>query len=429
MFTESLIRHLVARHAGQSIFFSGADPQVPPSAPPEPIHLYIHIPFCIQLCPYCSFHRFLFHETAARRYFAALRREIRLYAGLGFAFSSVYVGGGTPTVLMDELEETLSLINELFRPVEVSVETNPDRLEEGVLKKLKDLGVQRVSVGVQSFCDEILRSVNRYGKYGSGEDLARKIVACRGVVETLNVDMIYDFPIQDEPMLRKDLETILCVRPDQVTFYPLMVSRSTRSRMREVMGRPSRDRSRRYHDIIASSLEKDYTPNSAWCYSRAGSTMIDEYVVGGVEYVGAGSGAIGFVNGTAYANTFSLERYEEELKRGVLPIAHHRMFSLKERARYHLLMGLFGLRMDGEDFRHRFGTTYWGVLGPEIVFFALLGGIRIGKGFLELTRRGRYYWVLMMREFFTAVDNFRDQSRAALAPSGCGHLPCGDVPS
>jgi coproporphyrinogen III oxidase-like Fe-S oxidoreductase len=371
----------------------------------------MHIPFCVQLCPYCSFHRYPFEEDAVRAYFKALRKELMIYADMGFRFSSVYVGGGTPTVLMDELFETIGLIETLFKPGEISVETNPDRLERDQITSLANAGVRRVSVGIQSFSDEILKAIGRYEKYGSGAELARKVFDALGSVETLNVDMIYNFPIQDSSMLEHDLATLLKILPDQVTFYPLMISQATHKQMESIMGGVSPGKEKVFYHMITSTLEPLYQPNSAWCFSRGGSPMIDEYVVGGEEYVGAGSGAFGLVGGAIYANTFSLGEYVQSLESGRLPIRHRKVFSLHEMARYSLLMNLFGLKLDLALFKQRFGHSIWYLLGPEIFFFMLTGAISIAPSQLRLTSRGRYYWVIMMREFFTGVDNFRDASR------------------
>ena len=254
-----------------------------------------------------------------RVYFKALRKELAIYADMGFRFSSVYVGGGTPTVLMDELFETMGLIETLFRPGEISVETNPDRLERDQITSLANAGVRRISVGIQSFSDKILKAIGRYEKYGSGAELARKVFDALGSVETLNVDMIYNFPIQDSSMLEHDLATLLKILPDQVTFYPLMISQATHKQMESIMGGVSPGKEKVFYNMITSTLEPLYQPNSAWCFSRGGSLMIDEYVVGGEEYVGAGSGAFGLVGGAIYANTFSLGEYVRSLESGRLP--------------------------------------------------------------------------------------------------------------
>lgn len=413
MVIDGLIAWTVRRQAESCFSFRDEGPFAPPCPPSSPIHLYVHVPFCMQLCPYCSFHRVPFEEHAGSMYFRALRRELALYAEAGFRFSSVYIGGGTPTIMVDELLRTLDLIGELFSPSEMSVETNPDRLGPSMLASLARSGVRRVSVGVQSFSDQVLRAIGRFDTYGGGDDLRRRVSGALGIVETLNVDMIYNFPIQDRAMLAHDLETLLSILPEQITFYPLMISRATRSRMERIMGPTGAGRERRFYEMITEALEMRYEPNSAWCFSRGGTPMIDEYVVGGGEYAGAGSGAFGLVNGTISANTFSLADYIRALDEGRFPIAHRRVFSVREMARYSLLMNLFGLRLDLRDFRRRFGRSPWMLLGPELLFFKLIGALHGDPSQIRLTRRGRYYWVVMMREFFTGVDTFRDQSREA----------------
>ena len=414
MSLDSFIAWFVRKGATKCFTFEEGT-LVPPPCPPErPIHLYVHIPFCMQLCPYCSFHRYPFEEDSVRAYFSALQNELRIYAGLGFRFSAVYVGGGTPTILMDELIDTLDLIGRLFSPEEISVETNPDRLDLENLSSLADSGVKRVSVGIQSFQDEVLRAIGRLDKYGSGPVLARKLEAAKGSVDTLNVDMIFNFPIQTRSMLNDDLKTLLDILPDQITFYPLMISTATRKQIEGIMGPMVPGRERQFYRIITSSLEPFYEPNSAWCFSRGGSPMIDEYIVGGEEYVGAGSGAFGLIGGAIYANTFSLDEYMRALGGGRLPVKSYKAFSIKELARYSFLMSLFGLKLDLNTFRQRFGNSIWRLLGPECLFFILAGALCKTASTLELTERGRYYWVVMMREFFTGVDNFRDMSRAAI---------------
>lgn len=413
VFIDDFIAWFVRRNAKECFAFDEKSDAFVPEAPSGPLHLYIHIPFCTQLCPYCSFHRYPFEEHAARGYYKALRLELQMYADKGFRFSSVYMGGGTPTILMDELFDTIRLMNALFSPGEISVETNPDRLDKAVLEALAGEGVRRVSVGIQSFSDEVLRAIGRYEKYGSGDALAGRIADALGSVETLNVDMIYNFPVQDTSMLEHDLDALLNILPDQITFYPLMISRATRKKMAGIMGEVDPGRERYFYERIISALEPAYDPNSAWCFSKGGSSMIDEYVVGGQEYVGAGSGAFGLVNGAIYANTFSLSEYVRSVQAGRLPIKHSKGFSRHEMARYYFLMSLFGLKLDFASFRERFGCSAWRLMGPELFFFIMAGALRMTPEEIHLTDRGRYYWVVMMREFFTGVDNFRDASREA----------------
>src|SRR5581483_6674106 len=145
---------------------------VPPIPPGGAGYLYIHVPFCETLCPFCSFHRVQHHHAPAERYFHSLREEIRLYHASGFRFHGVDICGGTPTAEPQELIETILLTRQLFDVHEISVETNPRDLRPEIVDPLCDAGVTRLSVGVQSFDDRLLKEMGRYDSYGSGSEAA-----------------------------------------------------------------------------------------------------------------------------------------------------------------------------------------------------------------------------------------------------------------
>ncbi len=395
------------RNFSRSIRFREEDaPVLPPGGDGRPRLLYLHIPFCESLCPYCSFNRVLFREPLCRSYFAALRREIRLYGEHGHTFSGVYVGGGTPTVLVDELAETLATARDCFPIREISVETNPNHLVPEILRPLKDAGVNRLSVGIQSFDDGLLRAMGRFDAYGSGGETARRLEGVKGVFDTLNADMIFNFPAQSPEILERDLDRLLRIGPDQVTYYPLMVSDMTRSDMARTVGNVDFRRERDYYGKIVDVLTPEFRSSSAWCFSRK-KGMIDEYIVDYDEYAGLGSGSIGYMNGRCYANTFDISRYVRQVEAGEFPLMASRAFSLRDRVRYDFVMKLFGLKVDTAFFREKYGRPVLPILLRDIAAFSLAGGIRYRRGAFELTKRGAYYWVVIMREFFTAVNNFR----------------------
>lgn len=412
MIAEHLITSFARRLNQAHLRFSPATGfSIPAPQDSVPTLLYLHIPFCEELCPYCSFHRVAFQEHAARDYFAALRKEIGLYKSLGYNFQALYVGGGTPTVLMDELMLTLELVRRAFAVREVSLETNPNHLNEPNLEALKRIGVNRLSIGVQSFDDALLRAMERYHKYGSGAAIAEKLRRLQGLFDTLNVDMMFNFPLQTSAALERDLSVLLDLAVDQITYYPLMASPSTQAQINRTLGRVSYGREKAFYQQILSALSSSYHPSTAWCFSRSRS-MIDEYVVHYDEYAGLGSGSIGYLGGSAYANTFDLVEYVRDLNQGRLPLLGKKDFSPKDRARYDFLMKLFGLTLDLAASRaHATGSPYR-FLWPEILFFRLLGGVQKKGSVLTLTERGQYYWVIMMREFFIAVNNFRDFCRS-----------------
>ncbi len=143
--------------------------------------------------------------------------------------------------------------------------------------------------------------------------------------------------------------------------------------------------------------------------------MIDEYIVDYDEYAGLGSGSFGYLNGTVLSDTFSIPAYIQTLGEGRLPLQAKRQFSLQEQIRYDFMMKLFSTSLDLGDAEKKFSGKFVKSLRKEIGFFSLAGALTSENGCLRLTRKGLYLWVIMMREFFTGVNNFRDACRGIMA--------------
>jgi len=419
------------------------DTHVPGPKPGQKYMLYMHVPFCTKLCPYCSFNRFPFSEKRAIPYFEAMRREMRMLADLGYDFDSVYVGGGTPTVMIDELCKTIDLSRELFSVREVSSETNPNHLVPEYLEKLQGR-VQRLSVGVQSFDDGLLKQMDRYDKYGCADEIVERIQLATPYFVSMNADMIFNFPAQTEDMLIHDVERIVESGCTQTTFYPLMASPSVERQLAKTVGKVDYNREKRYYEIIDELLAGGdkplFTHSSAWTYNRCdagqgaakgeaaggdmldhdapngdGRGMIDEYVVQYEEYPAIGSGGITYLGSSLYVNTFSLREYSEAIEAGRMSIMGRTDFNLHDRMRYRFLMQLFGLRLDKLQWERDFGLTVENGLPAEMAFMKAVGAFATDTPEeLTLTPTGRYLVVAMMRQFFIGVNNLRDQARAAL---------------
>lgn len=391
-----------------------------PKAPDKPCQLYIHVPFCETLCPFCSFHRVQHREHKAKPYFDALRAELQLYHDQGFRFSDIYVGGGTPTVAPDELVRTLELARSLWPIRAISVETNPDHLREDVYAALQSVGVHRLSVGVQSFDDALLKQMDRYDRYGSGTAIAERLADAAGRFPTINVDMIFNLPNQTLDMLDRDLQRLLDVRIDQASFYPLMTAPIARRRMEKSLGHDQPERRQVFYQHIVDAMAADYVPSSAWCFTRKADAsdaarphMIDEFIIDHTDYVGVGSGAFSYVDGWMYSTTFSINQYRELLAHGHSGITQSKRLSLRERMRYDYLVQLFGLKLSRAEMRRKYGRAFWLMLAPELASMRALGATRYDRATdsIVLTDRGMYCWVLMMSAFFNAVNAFRDQMR------------------
>jgi len=403
----AVLRH---EYAAAMRFAEDDAAEVMPAAPAAPCQLYVHVPFCEVLCPFCSFHRVRYNASKTKRYFDALRREIRLYHEAGFRFGDVYVGGGTPTVDPGELIETLDLVRTLSPVKSISIETNPNHLQPEVLQRYRAAGVTRLSVGVQSFDDGLLAGMDRLEKYGNAAQIRERLAAARGIFPTLNVDMIFNLPGQTLAMLDHDLSALQALAVDQVSFYPLMTARKSRHKMERSMGRSDPRLRHAMYERILDRLLPTYRAASAWCFSRSVG-MFDEYIIDQDDYVGVGSGAFSYVGGAMFSTTFSLRHYCDRVEGGQSGITQRRLLGLKERMRYDYLVRLFGGELRRDHIARRYGRDFGVRMAPELAAMRLVGATRHDADAIRLTRLGMYCWVLMMAEFFNAVNEVREQMR------------------
>ncbi len=369
------------------------------------ISLYIHIPFCKTLCPFCCFNRYLFTEDRARRYFQNLRKEIALYIQRGFRFSNFYFGGGTPTVQMDELVSFIDFLRENFAVKEISLETTHRELNQDNIALLQKAGVNRLSIGVQSFDNDVLKSMGRM--VGTGEEAREKLNMAQGRFDTVNADFIFNFPTQSLEQFAADIAIFKAIGIDQTTFYPLMPSPHKMSALERRFRRVDNSREKDFYDILLKEFsEAGYKTSTAWCFSR-GDRMIDEYIIDYDDYIGVGAGAVSFLKGNFFVNTFSVERYDELVNGGNLPIVRWRELSEREHLRYYMLTKLFGTTLDPEKFYRRFKGNINEKLRFELLFFRRFGLVK-DNGQIAVTHKGMFVASAMMKEFFAALNNLRE---------------------
>lgn len=360
--------------------------------------LYIHIPFCLTLCPYCSFHKFRFDEPSAKNYFELLHKEMKMVHALGYKFDSIYFGGGTTTILPQELGETISLAKSLFEIKEVSCESDPAHLIDLEHEDLKGK-IDRLSIGIQSFNDAHLKQIGRYKKFGSAQEQYEKALRALPHFPIVNIDMIYNYPNQTEKELREDIEMILKLSPPQVTFYPLMYAPGIKEKLSKKWGTLSNDTEAKLYSLILELMGEKYTQRSSWAWSLTSDDIIDEYVIERSEYVGIGSGAFSFIGNTLYANTFSLPKYNEMLSNDTLPITHSVSFPKRAISQYRMMVELFGLKPMSNH------------LSIENLFLKMFGVYKNEK----ITPKGAYLFSVMMREFYNGMDYVRETMRNKLS--------------
>ena len=193
--------------------------------------LYIHIPFCVKKCEYCDFLSWNAEEEERQQYVAALLSEIESYREFakGYRVSTIFIGGGTPSVLLPkQMENILQKIYEIFeleRRPEITVEVNPGTVDEEKLQCYKENGVNRLSMGLQSVKDEKLRLLGRihtYQEFVESYELARK-----AGFDNISIDLISSVPGQTLQEWKEELETAAAQNPEHISVYQLIIEEGT----------------------------------------------------------------------------------------------------------------------------------------------------------------------------------------------------------
>ena len=374
--------------------------------------LYVHIPFCESLCPYCTFHRFQCDQSLVEQYFATLTQELTLYWAQGFRFTEMYIGGGTPTVSPKHLAQFIDSARRQFPINTVSLETNPNFLTPTHIQFLKSLGIGRLSVGVQSLQNGLLDKMGRLKPYGDADAILEHLAAANAQFQTLNVDMIFNLPGQTADQLQSDLDRLNLLKPSQISWYPLMPSIETQANMGRTMGEFNFDNEQDFYQLIDRNMARQYQPASAWCYGlRNKAQSIDEYIVDHDNYIGIGSGAFSYLDGKLFSSTFSLADYGDRVGANLTGITHSHRLQQREKLQYQLLMKLFSLRVPHSFWMSHYKQTPQQLFLGELQMLTMLGILTLDDTALYLTPYGRYVWVVLMREFFMGVNNFRAQMR------------------
>ena len=393
----------------------------PETQPGHQYLLYAHIPFCKTLCSYCTFHRFLFKEHKAREYFINLRKEMDYVKALGYDFTSMYIGGGTTTILEDELIRTIEHARTLFPGIkEVSCETDPLQIATPTFRNLKGL-VDRMSIGVQSFNDDILKMTERYDKFGSGALIYERLQEALELFPTTNVDMIFGFRGQNLEMLQRDMDLLVELNPRQITTYPLMVTSQTRKSVKQTIAAKGIELADQYA-VIMNTLGNHYRQLTSWTFGRTHDEGFDEYVVDHDEYLGVGSGAFSFLSSSLYVNTFSLRRYNERIKAGMPGVERRRNFDKHAVLQYRLLLGLFSARLSRKYFREVHGVDLDKALFKEMLGLRIAGAVKDNPedpDNLIVTDAGKFLGLVMMKAFYSGMDNVRAELRKPLRDIDC----------
>lgn len=264
--------------------------------------IYLHIPFCKQACSYCDFY-FVTKSDLQQPFVDQLCAEIASKKDTRFAqfpIQTIYFGGGTPSLLTAfQIEQILTAINDTFTTnvVETTVELNPDDVTASYLADLKSAGIQRVSMGVQSFDADILTFMHR--AHTADEALKCLELLEKSKINVFTADLIYGNPGQTEKMLENDLDTLLQFNPPHVSAYSLTIEPRTRLGKQLQLGRiiePEDELVARHFDIVESKLaEKDIKRYEVSNFAKAGAEAVhNSNYWEHKNYLGFGPGAHSF---------------------------------------------------------------------------------------------------------------------------------------
>ena len=274
----------------------------------NPKSLYIHIPFCEHICKYCDFTKLFYFSRFEKPYLEALKKEISLK--VKNKIFTLYFGGGTPTALSDEgFEDILSYASKyLESDYEFTVEANVENLTESKLDIMKRCGVNRLSIGVQSTCNKLLKEIGRHHTFEDAQKII-KLAKSKGF-SNINIDLIYGFKNESLNDLKKDLEEFIKLDIDHISIYSLIVEKGSMFYAQKYPVQEEGE-SRKHYEFIVSFLREhgyeryeisNFARNKK--YSRHNLTYWHNQ-----EYYGCGLGASGYVGGVRYENTKSLPEY------------------------------------------------------------------------------------------------------------------------
>ena len=347
----------------------------------KPNSLYIHIPFCAHICSYCDFTKLFYFQKYEEPYLKALFKELDSYSI--DKVDTIYIGGGTPTSLSDEgFEKLLSKVAPYFGGKEFTVEANVENLTKEKLNIMKKYGVTRLSIGVESTSNKLLKEI---GRHHSFEDAANAVKLAKNAgFNNINVDLIYGFEGETIEDLKNDVKNLLSLDVDHISTYSLIVEPGSIFFNKGKKEQNEED-SRKFYEYILSELRK----NGYERYEVSNFARNKKYSLHNMtywkneEYYGCGLGASGYVNGIRYTNTKNLDDY-----------ITGKTVSEKEKVTKEMELEYFlltNLRMEQgffkKDFKDKFGIDFEAKFGEKIKQNKLEKLIEIGD-IIHLTDDG-----------------------------------------
>ncbi|MBM7691822.1 oxygen-independent coproporphyrinogen-3 oxidase [Peribacillus deserti] len=362
---------------------------------------YIHIPFCEHICHYCDFNKVFLKNQPVEEYLSLLKKEMELtlHQYKTDQLKTIYVGGGTPTALNEEQLEQLCLsINETLpydrENVEYSFEANPGDLSERKLAILKEYGVNRLSFGVQSFNDELLKKIGRAHR---AADVFTTLDKARDAgFENISIDLIYALPGQTLEDFCDTLKTAMSLELPHFSGYSLIIEPKTVFYNLLQKGRltlPPEESEAAMFEMLMEQMElHGYSQYEISNFAKPGYESRHNLTYWNNEnYYGFGAGAHSYLADKRRANHGPLKKYFAPLLEGNLPVIEENTVTVKEQMEEEMFLGLRktkGVSLSG--FQSKFHRPLMEVFGEEIKREIELGRLVLEEGFLKLSKQGKF---------------------------------------
>jgi coproporphyrinogen III oxidase-like Fe-S oxidoreductase len=367
----------------------------------ERTSLYLHVPFCRNFCPYCPYTKVPYHEALVEPYTRAALAEVDRWADtIGPAeVTSIYIGGGTPTLALGSVAAVLTRVRERFRLTgDICIETNPADVDDATVQRLHDAGVALVSLGVQSFHPENLATIGR--RYEPS--LAARALAqlAEGGFASVNADIMFALPGQTVDSVTADLARAAELGANQITTYPLFTFPYTSVgeylRLTAVRMPNLRVRRAHYRAISKWCAEHDFERVSVWGFKRGGVPRYSSVTRDG--YIGVGPGAGSHLPDGFVLNTFDLDNWIRAAREGRTTIALRMPFEGEMSGWWWLYWRFYDTRIPLHDLDAALGND-----APKARRW-LRAVERIGlavrhNGTLELTEPGAF-WLHLAQNYF-----------------------------
>jgi oxygen-independent coproporphyrinogen-3 oxidase len=373
--------------------------------PTEPgrLNLYVHLPFCRSICPFCPYVKEVYHAGTAAAYGEALLAELELLHrcwGSTLEVESVYFGGGSPSLTPQIIQKVMEFVGGRFRfEGEAGVEIHPLDALPGVLSSLKAGGITMASLGVQTFNPRLLALLGR----GYSGDQA--LEACRRVLaagfESTDIDLLTALPGQSLEEAAVDIETAIGAGFPQLSVYPLIpfeYAPLSRSLAENGLKMPSARMERKMLEhALSLTRSAGYQRSSIWSFNKPGSRRYT--TVTRDSFLGIGAGAASRTEDSFFLNTFNTAEYIRRMGEGRSAATLSVRLKQADRMAWWLFWKCYDTRIDLEAFRRMFGVELPGRIETMLRLGALLGLTRREGRSYSLSDRGAYLFHLVEKEY------------------------------